>query len=264
MRLSNEDEFMLHRQTDRGTVLLSQPAHARVSAQLARAWGEAIDRREEMILAALQHDVGWTAWEQQPSFNLRTGLPHAFLELDTRAHLEIWSGVARLVEPTSTLAALLVSRHGTRLYQRFHGGGDPASVEPQVREYLTGEKAAQQRLLATVLATAKDGALIDDAWLDRASALIAAWDWLSLVVCMTALDRGTIHDVPWDGRRIDIEAMREDEARWRMAPWVFAPRELTLITEGRLMPHPARDEAEMRSMLDAAEVVRLEVELAPG
>jgi len=231
---------------------------------MARAWAEPLERREEMLLAAQQHDVGWTSWEQRPTFNPQTGLPHSFLELETRAHLQIWSGAARLVEPACALAALLVSRHGTGLYERYHGDDDPASVKPLVRKYLSSERSMQEAMLAKVRSLPTGGAPIDEAWLNRASALIAAWDWLSLIVCMNDVQRASLRDVPWDDRRLGIEAMREDEARWRISPWVFAGRDLKVVTEGRLMPSPARDEATMRSMLNAAEIVRLEIVLVSG
>src|SRR5450759_3279039 len=50
-----------------GHVVVTQPAHAWLSGQLARAWGNERFGRfepwEDVCLAAEQHDVGMTAWD---------------------------------------------------------------------------------------------------------------------------------------------------------------------------------------------------------
>ncbi|MCL4196645.1 MAG: DUF3891 family protein [Phycisphaerales bacterium] len=250
---------MLHRRAPQGIVAISQPAHAWVSGQIAAVWGEPPDRREEMVLAALLHDIGWTEWEQHPTFNSQTGWPHTFLELDTRSHVAIWSQVWRRVEAASALAALLVSRHGTGLYKRYHGAAEAPGTDPLVREYLEREQQAQAALLAKVRAASTRSAAMDEAWLERASELIAAWDWMSLILCMNASDRGEVKGVPWRGARIDLQLSRVDEERWRATPWVFAPKQVRLVMEGRALSRSARDEAEMHAMLDAAPLVEIEV-----
>ncbi len=252
---------MLHRRAPEGIIAISQPAHAWVSAQIAAAWGEVPDRREEMWLAALLHDVGWIEWERRPTWNPHTGWPHTFLELDTRAHVEIWSGVSKQVEPISALAALLVSRHGTGLYERYHGAEDGPDTDSAVREYLAGEKALQAALLAKVRTADSCRATPDDAWLDRASALIAAWDWMSLIVCMSERDSDVVRAVPWRSERIDLELSRVVDDQWRVTPWVFATRRVRLVTQGWALRRRATDDAEMRAMLDAAPLVDLEVTL---
>src|SRR5258708_3324369 len=85
--------FMLLRKDDEGVIAVSQPAHAWVSGQLARNWREAdfAGVREEVCLAAEQHDIGFLAWEQSPTLNPGTGLPYTFLEMPRGMHLEIWT-----------------------------------------------------------------------------------------------------------------------------------------------------------------------------
>ena len=54
---------MLHRADPDGPIVITQPAHAWVSGQLAQAWGNEsfgeFAPREEVCLAAEQHDIGW-------------------------------------------------------------------------------------------------------------------------------------------------------------------------------------------------------------
>ena len=82
---------MLHRETPEGTVVIGQPAHAWVSGQLARAWAEPFEPREEVCLAADQHDIAWTMWERVPELDPETGLPYTFSALPRLRRLELWS-----------------------------------------------------------------------------------------------------------------------------------------------------------------------------
>ena len=76
---------MVIREDGDGWIAIGQPAHAWVSGQLARAWGNARfptpAPHEEVCLAAEQHDIGMAAWDLEPTFNPATGLPHSFIEL---------------------------------------------------------------------------------------------------------------------------------------------------------------------------------------
>ncbi len=251
---------MLHRVTSRGTMVMAQPAHAWVSGQMAGAWADAFEPRPEVLLAAEQHDIGWTDWEQQPTFNAKTGLPHAFLEMETADHLSIWTDAALRVEPLSTLAALLVSRHGTGLYERFHTLAQ-VQGEPEVLAYLESEKATQEWLLDRLRSGVGWGSTVDDDSIERASRLIAAWDWLSLIVLMNESERGEVKDVPWGIGRIDLQVQREDAVRWTVSPWPFVGDELSVVAEGRVLRERAGSEIEMQAMLAAAELVRVEVVL---
>ena len=60
---------MLHRADPDGPIVITQPAHAWVSGQLAQAWGNEpfgdFAPREEVCLAAEQHDIGWLVWEEE-------------------------------------------------------------------------------------------------------------------------------------------------------------------------------------------------------
>lgn len=251
---------MLHRPTAQGIVLLTQPAHAWVSGQMARAWADGFEPREDVLLAAEQHDVGWTDWERQPTFNPKTGLPRTFLELETAEHLAIWSNAGRRVESMSTLAALLVSRHGTGLYERFHTLAQVQS-EPEVLAHLESEKRAQSRWLELLRAGRGWSAEVSDEAIERASRLIAAWDWLSLIVCMNESERGEVKSAPLAGGSVDLEVTRQDETAWCVEPWPFVGDALQVAAEGRLVEGRAADARQMQNMLASARLVRVEITL---
>ena len=70
---------------DGAWLAIGQPAHAWVSGQAARAWGNAAFAApapwEEVCLAAEQHDIGMAAWDLAPMLNPRTGRAYAFAEM---------------------------------------------------------------------------------------------------------------------------------------------------------------------------------------
>src|SRR5690349_18079125 len=116
---------MLLRKAAEGVIAVSQPAHAWVSGQLARNWRQTdfIGVREEVCLAAEQHDIGFLGWEQSPTLNPSTGFPHTFMEMARAAHLEIWNRGIQQMQRFGRYPALLVSRHFTGLAQR-NGPGE--------------------------------------------------------------------------------------------------------------------------------------------
>ena len=66
-------------------IAISQTAHAWVSGQLARQWGNerfpSCAPIEPLCYAAEQHDRGFLDWERQPTLNPKSGLPHTFEDI---------------------------------------------------------------------------------------------------------------------------------------------------------------------------------------
>jgi Protein of unknown function (DUF3891) len=180
-----------------GKVAVAQPAHAWISGQLARAWAE-VSPREEVCLAAEQHDIPWLEWERDPSYDPQTGYPHTFMSLDMPAKLAMWESGPDLLLGQSRYAALLVSMHGSRLYKDL----DRSAVEHEIRATLDAS----------------------DAEIERNSRLIATWDGMSLALLLGWR--------PWED---DGVRMQEDG---RVEPWPFVTPSLTVRTEGRLLRGP--------------------------
>ena len=83
---------MLLRELDEEAVVaIGQAAHAWVSGQIARAWGNArfgaVEPYEEVCLGAEQHDIGMALWDTEPTLNRATGRPHSFIEMPLPLHL---------------------------------------------------------------------------------------------------------------------------------------------------------------------------------
>jgi hypothetical protein len=258
---------MLHRPGDRGTWLITQPAHALVSGQIARAWGNDrfgfFEPREEVCLAAGLHDIGWLEWEASPSFNSVSGLPHHFRELETAEHLRIWRAAAPAMTLLNRYAALLVSMHGTALYTRF-GKPDPSPHEQaMIEHFLQEQDRLQNELLEHLRREERYRAHCAGDVLERHRRLIAVLDWLSLVICMGVDDPITVERVPAGEGEVTLTlrknpsppaALREAEGSndaITVNPWPFAQPELRLFFDARLV-QPVGGQEEMRSALAAA------------
>jgi len=258
---------MLLREDHRGLLAIGQPSHAWLSGQLARAWGNerlgSVEPFEEVCLAADQHDVGWRTRDLEPSYNPETRRPLSFMEMPLQAHLELWTEGPRSLVSQSRYAALLVSMHGWRLYERRDLAKAPASEAEAIRSFLDGERAFQRELVATLRADPAGAGKTDDDLVERNSLLIWTWDYLSLAICLdwapiTAKRSPTANDP------VDLELMPGSEPGVvRITPWPFSGREVTVRCEGRRLPHALADEEEMRRAFAQARWETLEVRLEP-
>jgi hypothetical protein len=225
---------------------IGQPSHSWLSGQLARAWGNerfgAVEPFEEVCLAAEQHDIGMGRWDADPDRNPKTGLPYSFTEMPLELHLQQWSDGPRRLLVQSRYAALLASRHGSRL----QGRRDPSL--PGVREYLEEQRKFQQ-LIAKSLGA-------DPALLERNHQLIWIWDFLSLALCLDWAPM-TGHDVPTATEAVELHLAPGG----RMTPWPFRDANLTVRCEGRRLQGPYRTDEAMREALAAAPWETLEFTL---
>ena len=239
----------------RGSLAIGQPAHAWLSGRLAEVWRWRFEPLDAVRLAALQHDIGMAAWDAAPVLDPRSGLPYSFTSMPRAMHVDLWSHAARLMVAQSAYAALLVSMHGTGLYERYVSEQERAA-EP-VRGYLAAEHAFQERLRESLGADAADVA--------RNAALLRCWDWLSLFLCTGSDEQGTFSAVPADGRPADLEVRWSDEARTQaaLAAWPFAEEALELRVEARLLEGTYPDQASLDAALAGAPLETLRLVLRP-
>lgn len=255
---------MLVRPDGDAVLAIGQPAHAWLSGQLARAWGNerfpAPAPREEVCLAAEQHDAGMADWERRPTLNAKTGLPRSFMELELAEHLEIWWSAAPLVLSQSRYAALLVSLHGSALYERRDLARlAPAEVE-RVRAFLAGQRELQERLLAGLRADPRTAAAAGDDAVRRNQRLVWTWDSLSLGLLL-GWAPFELAAVPAADSEVDV-AVRASDGAVTLDPWPFGAPRVTVRCEGRRLAGRFDDEAAMREALAAAPWVTVEVALS--
>jgi hypothetical protein len=252
--------MVLRPEGDGAVVAIGQASHAWLSGQLARAWGNerfpAPAPREEVCLGAEQHDVGMAEWDLAPALNPATGLPTQFFEVERRTHLRLWAAAPRLMLTQSRYAALLVSLHGTGLYERFPPQTDDPEIARAIDEFHAGQRELQERLAAELGA--------DWSELRRNQALLAAWDDLSLALCQRRVPR-EVPDVPAAAGRSVAVTLAAAGDTYTLDPWPLADDAVEVQVEGRRLQGPFADETTLHAALAVAPVVTLRFALRrPG
>jgi hypothetical protein len=220
---------------DDAALVIGQAAHAWVSGQIAQAWAGDLPHRPALELAAAQHDVGMAAWDLAPALDPETGWPVGFMAMELETHLRLWSLAPQRLSTQSRVAALVVSLHGTKLYERRDLDRLAPEQADDVRAYLAGQRALQARLMQDTGVTPAEAARMQD--------LVFTWDWLSLGLCLGW--------APADFRG----ELRLDQAT--VTPWPFARDEVTFVTEGRRLTERAASAPELHANLERAPRVEL-------
>jgi hypothetical protein len=234
---------------------------------MARNWQQTdfVGVREEVCLAAEQHDIGFLGWEQSPSLNPDTGLPYTFMEMPRATHLHIWTcGIQHMLR-FGRYPALLVSRHFTGLAQR-NGHNGTAEDERLLMEFLE-RQAEFQTSLETSLANDFHYAEFSAAEIVRHhQQLVSLWDWMSLLFCHGLNEPQTVAWPAWkkSGLELKLTPLAEGGAQVKVEPWPFAARAVELVCEGRHLLRNYKEEKEMREGLRAAAPVVVGVRLEPG
>jgi hypothetical protein len=169
------------------------------------------------------------------------------MELELDEHLEIWWRAAPLVVPQSPYAAVLVSMHGSALYERRDMTRLTPAEGDRVRAFLAGQRELQERLLTDLGA--------DHRAVRRNQRLVWTWDSLSLGLLLDWAPF-QLQEVPAAGGQLDIAV-----ADGTLDPWPFRTAAVTVRCHGRRLAGPYEDEEAMRAALAEAPWVTVEVEL---
>jgi hypothetical protein len=254
----SQEEEMLHREDPEGMIVITQPMHAWIAAQLARNWGNtqfgAFAPWEEVCLGAEQHDIGMSAWDRAPTLNPATGRPYHFRNMPVREHVQCWAEAAQLALVQGRYTALLTSLHGTGLYERFHDWTRDTPEEAQAaRAYLKAEYAFQESLLGTLRDDPYYASYVAEDALTRNRRLVSAWDRLSLALCHGVHGPTMIADVPiaHGETTLTLAPVSESPLNVTIDPWPFHAFTVQLVCEGRRLPQTFTDEEEMRAALAA-------------
>jgi hypothetical protein len=246
---------VLVRIDDEGALAIGQLSHSWLSGQLARAWGNerfiAPAPREEIVLGAQQHDIGWALFDLAPQWNAQSGLPRSFLEITVDQHLAIWRGAPDQLLSASRHAALVVSMHGRSLSElRARGGAEQAAA---VREHIEAERERQAQLCEALGISEQDARRIQrQMW---------TWDGLSLALCH-GWTTFTARDVPCYDGLTDLELRVAGEHEWTLDPWPLAEDRVVVRCEGRRLDSSYGSESAMREAFAGAAPIMLEFPLA--
>jgi uncharacterized protein DUF3891 len=239
-----------------GHVAVTQAAHASMCGELARQWGNQrfgrVEPAEDVYLAAEQHELGWTEWDQLPTLNPSTGLPFTVRELDLAVHLPMQLEGPRELASTNPYAALLASLKHASMYRRPSVIGLLSSEGRQIRGYIERSRALQTKLRSKLE--------IDDADVERNWRLVRTWDGLShdLLLGRAPCTRRAVPTAA--GAAVELKLWRHDGFHG-IDPWPFADDRVTVRAEGRLLSETFSDQERMRAALTEAPRMTLAYEL---
>ncbi len=256
---------MLFREEAGGVIAIPQPSHAWLSGQLLRAWGNGAfappSPHEEVCLGAEQHDIGWLSWEEAPTLNRETGLPHGFQELGAATHTALWTDGVRRALAFGRYPALLVSLHADTIYGTFF---DFYRASPEdaalVRRFLDGQHRFQRACIEALSADPRYAADLSPQAVERNRLLVGAVDRISLEICWGVAGEARIPGVPTAGNGRAVLRIRSpggDPAELVVDPWPFGGDQIEVVCEGRRLYGRFTDETAMRHALDAAAPVTI-------
>lgn len=242
-------------------LLLRQPAHARLAADLARLWlpDEPLLAQPEVLEAIEHHDDGWSAWEAQPHLDPEHGRPPQFYEMQLKDSLAIWRASIDAATAFGPLAAFMVSGHFVKLLK--HAAFDGEFTHDDAEQEELDEETALERKLARQFLNEQQG--LQTQWLDawcqdqstmreaceEPAALALEWlrwfDWLSLWFCCEA-ESAQVEKQPPQGSEIQFTTRRlttnlseaKEVLRFEVAadPWPWRERNFELNIFGHCIP----------------------------
>lgn len=236
----------------RGHVAVTQQAHAVMCGQLGRAWGNErfgpFTPREEVCLAAEEHEIGMVDWDLAPELDPATGLPVTVMGMDPSTHLPLRLHGPQRLMAQSPYAALIASLHHTSFYEQPRVLGLGRRRARQIRAYLRRSAEFQARLRAAVDAP--------DVEVERNWRLVRLWDGISHALMLGRTPR-TFDGVPAaGGGEVDLRLEPRDGA-YVLDPWPFAADRVETHVTGRLLEEAFDDQERMRAALAAAPEVTL-------
>jgi Protein of unknown function (DUF3891) len=262
---------VLFRQDGEAVVAITQPAHAWLSGQIARAWGNETfappSPRHEVCLGAELHDIGWLEWEAAPTFDPATGLPHEFRAVGAATHSRLWNRGVELARAYGRYPALLVSLHANTIYSTMVDvDAMPPSEAAIVRGFLAGQRAFQEAVRAALASDRHLGAHATPEALERNRLLVGAADRMSLAVCWGVGEDAHVPNAPTRTGNtcgLRLHARGGDREDLVVDPWPFAADQVELACEGVRLRGPYAGEAAMREALATAERVPVVATLRP-
>jgi hypothetical protein len=252
-----------------GAICIPQSQHALISGQIAAAWGNgefpAPEPKRQVEIAARRHDDGMDGFDAEPELDPDTGLPRSFMRMPVAVQVDCWRRGPSLVAAESAYAGILVSLHGSSLIGRRRLDPDDIEGRELVDGYLADQRTLREGLRQRAVAEEGVGEEeLNEERLEVNRRLLAAWDRMSLAICMPRLP-DDVPDVPAAGGGSGTLRM-EPLAGGRVAvgPWPFAVERVAVGAEGRPLERRFSDEGEMRAELAGAEPVAVAAELVPA
>jgi len=103
-------------------IMISQHDHAKISGEIAQNWNDdffyGIDRKEEVVLAAYEHDRGWIDLDAAPLWNDQQQIPYSFVDFPIEEKTTHYKTGIDEVEKMNKYAGLLCSIHFASFFDK--------------------------------------------------------------------------------------------------------------------------------------------------
>jgi hypothetical protein len=187
---------MIIRKTNDSFLLFPQHAHAKVSGQLAAAWGRdrsASPVSSSLLIAAEMHDCGWIDLDESPIWNETTEAPFSFLDYPQAPKLHAYTRGLNQIQVQDPYAALLCSLHYTSFFPI-------ESDDKDVQVFLNNEADRRGTISIEVGSNPNAHGLAN---VERDLVWLKLLDDLSLFMCLNAPGSAPEHGIAWykDGFR---------------------------------------------------------------
>jgi hypothetical protein len=249
---------------------ISQTAHAWVSGQLARQWGNEcfpdFAPVEPLCYAAEQHDRGFLDWERRPTLNPKSGLPHTFENLPLSLHVELRKRSILELKAVSLYATLVTSLY----FARAVGKERPIESHEdrqRIAEFLQEQNALQRNLLGSLRKDPNLRSACSDRAVEYNQKLLAAWDQLSVELCRNPDTKFSVDGVPTalgKSCRLLVTPVDPNAREVRLEPWPFSKPRVELTCEGHVLDRRFTSEADLRKYLKDARRVSVIYTLTPS
>lgn len=261
-------------------LLIKQLDHSALSGEFTRHWGNQVFARpepmESVALASARHDEGWREGDERPLYDGATKRPIHFRTIDVRPHIPLYrAGIERIIA-LDAYAGLLVSMHGSGIYQGRYGAG-PIRMETQTDEVrpLMASFVAEQEVLQVELkrrlwrSSQRRSEFERHIWTQYE--WLQAWDLVSLFVCLRDLDRPGAEErigpvsPEISGADVEIVVRAIGDRTVTVDPYPFDASTLEVGVPARIIPdrdYTSEDDL-TRTVRSAREMV-IKCRIAPG
>jgi len=269
---------MIVRRREDTLVLVAQLDHAALSGTFARHWGNGQFARPEplepVVLAAARHDEGWREHDAQPLYDAAGQAPTHFRTIDVRTHIPFYrDGIERIVA-LDPYAGLLVSMHGSGIYQGRYGAG-PIRMRTQTDDVRTlmdafvAEQEALQAALKRRLWSGSGRRRLFERTVWAHYELLQVWDLLSLFICLDRDHTPVQHIGPAttapDGEDLTLHVTSDGDEIVRIDPWPFDRAAIEAVVPARSIPaQPYESQRALRQALDASGDASIRCRVVPG
>ena len=250
--------------------VIMQAEHARMSGQLARAFGnmqfESLHPQALMERIVAHHDEGWLEVDARQVRDPHTSLPYHLTQTPTQDLVQTSAGSPTFNEKHHAFCGIISSMHTYGLFHGRYGLSDmiyidrinPA-VRPQVEAMLQGELARQARLKAQLAQDSATAEWADDKFLFHHYKLLQFFDTLSLyfhTTHPTMRGEAQFKNVPLTlGNDVTLTIKPTGDGAYAMLPFPFTGERVETNVEGRYTMKFGADQ-DAQSVLRAAKVER--------